>query len=103
MLPLEVRIVWRHAWRIPTAFYMLDRYGVLIHSWVVVSTIFKQDRQETWLDQQPGIGSVVGVPDHFELVTVMLCGFWHNYGCWSIPMILLISEGELLTTRRTER
>lgn len=77
-LPLEVALVWRGHWGVPAVTYMVNRYGILIHSFVIMvltPAIYSgQDSNATY------------------------CEWWSDIGLWSIPFVTLLGEA-LLTMR----
>jgi len=78
-MPLEVALVWQGNWGVPAILYMLNRYGVLVHSYVVVALmpilLASQDSQD------PGMSTY--------------CQYWGYIGSWSVPIITLLSEALL--------
>lgn len=81
-IPKELSLVWRRQWGLPTALYLLTRYGVLIHSCgaLAIGTSFSFSTQNC------------------ELAENFNYEYWSQIGSWSIPCVVLLSEA-LLTLR----
>jgi len=77
-LPWEIALVWHGHWGIPAITYMVNRYGVLVHSYIIVAVT-----PMIYSDPDP---------------TATYCHWWHDIGLWSITIVNLLGEA-LLTMR----